>query len=74
MKSEPLKDIFLLIKEISLFHAPINLRENRPFLHPFYFRADQVRENKWGAKIRGIKVIHLILQISKRILLRSSLT
>ena len=33
------------------------MRENRPFSRPFYFRADQVRENKWGAKIKGIKVL-----------------
>ena len=32
------------------------MRENRPFSHPFYFRADQVRENKRGTKIKGIKV------------------
>ena len=43
MKSEPLKKIFLLIIEISLFSAPI------------YFRANQVHENKLDAEIKGIK-------------------
>ena len=45
------------MKEIWLFRAPIKVCENRPFSRPFYFRADQVRENKWGAKIKGIKVV-----------------
>ena len=60
MKSELLKKIFLLIKEISLFVYPIifahQSRENRPFSRPFYFRADQVRKNNWRTKIKGIKV------------------
>ena len=47
------------------------MRENRPFSRPFYFGADQVRENKWGAKIKGIKtvnkVIMWLLQIIKSI-------
>ena len=34
------------------------VRKNRPFLRVFYFRAPLLRENKMGAKINGIKVVH----------------
>ena len=38
------------------------MRENRSFLRLFYFCADQVCENQWSAKIKGIKVDTNMLQ------------
>ena len=47
------------MKEISLFRAPTNFRASKcakiGLFRAFYFRADQVRESKWGVKIKGIR-------------------
>ena len=60
MKSEPLKKIFQLIKEISLFRTPINFRASKRakiglFRAPFIFA--QIK----CAKIKGIKVVNKVI-------------
>ena len=62
-KSEPLKKIFQLIKEISVFHAPIKFRASKCwkiglFLFPFIIAQTKC------AKIKGIKVLYLWMPVN----------
>ena len=59
MKSEPLKKIFLLIKEISLFHAPINFRASKCakkdlFCAPFIFAQTKCAKVNGARKLREL--------------------
>ena len=65
MKSEPLKKIFLLIKGISLFRAPINFRASKCanigfFRAPFIFAQIKCAKINGTQKLRELRYIYCI--------------